>query len=353
MSKKGILLTTLLLALIGFIALLSPSLLTQHNAPQQRILFSDNDFYHTTIELQVVEEPIHPIPKLKPLSTPLKQRVDLGRRLFNDPRLSGNGEISCSTCHNLAIGGHDPRGISIGIRGTVLRRNTPTVLNSAFNATQFWDGRAKTLFEQAAHPMLNPEEMGASWESVLQRLKADPEMVKQFSIYPDGITARNIQDAIALFERTLITPDSPFDRYLKGEEQALSTIEKEGYALFKSLGCISCHQGRNVGGTLFQRIGVYATDTQLQQLEESDQGRFEVTGDPTDRLVFKVPSLRNVALTAPYFHNGSRTTLEQAVADMGRLQLGQKLSSEQIEKLTAFLHTLTGEGASHAPGADS
>jgi cytochrome c peroxidase len=207
---------------------------------------------------------------------------------------------------------------------------------------QFWDGRTKDLFEQAAHPILNPQEMGGEWKTIIEHLRSDSDMVTLFSIYPQGITATNIQDAIALFERTLITPDSPFDLYLQGDQDALSKVQKEGYKLFKSLGCISCHQGRNVGGTLFQRIGVYATETQLSQLQEQDQGRFEITGNKQDRLIFKVPSLRNITRTAPYFHNGSRTTLEDAVSDMGRLQLGQELSKQQIEKLIQFLESLTG-----------
>ena len=304
--------------------------------------FSDRDFYQTQSNVEHLDS-LHPIPYLKQLTPGLQARVNLGRQLFHDARLSGNGEISCSTCHQLEHGGHDPRTNPVGISQRTLRRNTPTVYNAAFNIAQFWDGRAEDLTQQAAIPVLHPDEMGGDWVSITHRLRSDPEMVRAFSIYPQGIREETIVDAIALYERTLITANSPLDRYLRGADDALNKTELEGYELFKTLGCISCHQGKNLGSNLFQKIGVYANDQQLASLSSLDQGRFEVTGEEKDRLVFKVPSLRNVALTAPYFHDGSRATLKDAVYDMGQLQLGITLSPEQIDKITAFLHTLTGK----------
>ncbi len=345
------LLVIALLVLIGMTAQRWAGTLSEHEHPHQLQTFSDADFYNYPDEVFVARsEPIHPIPQLKPVLAPaLQQRVNLGRKLFHDPRLSGNNTLSCATCHQLASGGADPRGISIGITGEPLRRNSPTVYNATFNAHQFWDGRVETLLEQADKPITHPQEMGANWPLILQRLQQDPALVEAFAIYPQGITQETILDAIVLFERTLVTPNSPFDRYLLGDEDALTQKQKQGYALFKNLGCISCHQGRNLGSNLFQRIGVYATHQQLSNIQLEDQGRFEVTGNTEDLLLFKVPTLRNIALTAPYFHDGSRLTLESAIHDMGALQLGKILSTQQIEQITQFLHSLTGELTGAAP----
>lgn len=331
-----------LLALTGVIAQHWMTNLSDQDRPVPLRQFSDDDFYQHQPRAEILDS-LHPLPLLKPLAPELQDRVDLGRQLFHDPRLSGDGKISCSTCHQLSHGGHDPRENPFGISNRPLRRDTPSVYNAAFNIAQFWDGRAKTLAEQAAVPILNPEEMGGNWDHILAQLRSDPVMKQAFSVYPQGIQAETITDAIALYERTLITSNSPLDRYLRGDKQALNKAELEGYELFKSLGCISCHQGQNLGSNLFQKIGVYATDQQLKALEEEDQGRYEVTKEAEDRLVFKVPSLRNVALTPPYFHNGSRKTLEEAVRDMGKLQLGITLTTEQVDQITLFLHTLTGE----------
>ncbi len=222
--------------------------------------------------------------------------------------------------------------------------NAPTVFNSAYSLAQLWDGRAATLEEQAAGPVHNPLEMASNWPQVLERLGQDAALVSAFqSAYRSGLTAENIADAIASFERSLVTLDSPFDRYLRGERDALNMIEIEGYQRFREFGCTSCHQGMLVGGNMYQKFGVLKDYFVGRQLSQADLGRYNVTGRDEDRHVFKVPSLRNIALTAPYFHDGSAATLAQAVAVMGRHQLGRELSSQDVEFIVAFLNTLTGQ----------
>ncbi len=221
-------------------------------ATDKLVQYGDELFYRSAGE-QKVASPISPIPLLKTLPPELQQKVALGRALFADVRLSGKQNVACISCHLIAIGGHDPRGISPSADDKPLPRNTPTVLNAAFNLSQFWDGRAPTLFEQVQGPLLSGKEMDGKIEEIIPRLQSDPEMVQQFSIYPQGITLETISDAISLYERTLITPNSPFDRYLLGEENAINETQKQGYALFVQRGCISCHQGRNVGGGISTR----------------------------------------------------------------------------------------------------
>ena len=288
-------------------------------------------------------EPITPLPDSIPGLDPKK--VALGNALFHETRLSHDNTIACATCHRLQQGGIDGRQYPIGIKGQVAETNVPTVFNSAFNFRQFWNGRAATLEDQAAEVILNPLEMGSSWVEVMAKLKQDAGYAASFSqIYDNGITPGNIVDAIATFERTLITPNARFDKYLKGDAQAITAYELAGYKLFKSYGCISCHQGRNIGGNFYEKLGVmrdYFTDG--YNITEADQGRYAITKNPEDMHKFKVPSLRNVALTAPYFHNGTVKTLEQAVATMGKYQLGLSLPEEDVASITAFLRTLTGE----------
>lgn len=271
--------------------------------------------------------------------------VALGEKLFHETRLSGDGSISCATCHEIAKGGDDGRERGVGIGGRVGTVNVPTVLNSGNNFAQFWDGRAKTLEEQIDGPVLDAAEMGGNWEKALAALRTDSEYRTEFgSAFSDGITVPNVKSAIAAFERTLTTPKSRFDRWLKGEAAALSSAELAGYELFKSVGCIACHQGRNVGGNMFQRFGVmgdYFRDR--GGIGKADWGRFNVTGEEADRFVFKVPSLRNVELTAPYFHDGSAKTLPDAVRVMARYQLGRRLVDAEVESLVTFLKSLTGQ----------
>jgi cytochrome c peroxidase len=290
------------------------------------------------------EEPIFPIPRGQPQSLDAR-KVALGNKLFHEPVLSRDNSISCASCHPLDRGGMDSRPRSIGINGQQGDVNAPTVFNSAFNFAQFWDGRASTMEEQIDGPVLSAVEMGSTWDEILKKLSDTPGYVAAFKdIYADGVQSQNVKNAIAEFERSLTTLDSRFDRYLRGDPFALTPDEKSGYLKFKSYGCISCHQGMNIGANLFQRMGVigdYFADR--GNLTKADLGRFNVTGREEDRHVFKVPSLRNVAVTAPYFHDSSAQTLEDAVAVMAKYQLGRPLPPKDMEDIVKFLRTLTGE----------
>jgi cytochrome c peroxidase len=287
-------------------------------------------------------EPIRPIPLNVAVNI---QKAALGRRLFHDPALSSDRKVSCASCHDLSRGGTDQRKFSTGVEGMSGSINAPTVFNSAGNFRQFWDGRAATLEEQIDGPIHSNVEMGSAWKQVVPTLQAAPGYMAAFqAIYSDGIQPANIKDALAEFERTLITPNSRFDKFLRGDDTALTAPEKEGYRKFKSYGCVSCHQGMNVGGNMFATLG--AMDDYFMDrgnVTKEDYGRFNVTGKEDDRFVFKVPSLRNVALTAPYLHDGSAKTLDRAVAIMGRYQLGRHIPREDLELIVKFLETLTGE----------
>ncbi|WP_434595797.1 c-type cytochrome [Pseudomonas sp. R4-83] len=285
---------------------------------------------------------------LKPLPTATRQspeRVALGRQLFHDPRLSVNNTLSCASCHQLEKSGADDRARSLGFDGLPVAVNTPTVFNASLNFRQFWDGRVETLEEQTDVVITSPHEMGSDWASVVKRIGADADYRHKFAaIYPDGVTKTNIQRSLAAFERTLLTPGSRFDQYLLGDTAAISYEEKQGYQRFKEYGCIACHQGANIGGNMFQKFGVFGDYlADRGRVTEADQGRFNVTGDEADRSVFKVPSLRNVALTAPYFHDGSAPTLERAVDVMFQYQLGRMPSAEDKSLIVLFLKTLSGQ----------
>lgn len=284
--------------------------------------------------------PILPLPVL---DLPV-ERVALGRRLFEDKRLSADNTVACVSCHDYARGGADGRRFALGIGGAVGSINTPTVFNSGLSFVLFWDGRAANLEEQAAGPIHNPIEMGSNWAEVLARLGQDETFVREFTLaYPDGLTAANIADAVATFERSLVTVNSRFDRYLQGHREVLTELEVEGYRRFRELGCVSCHQGALIGGNMYQKFGVLGDYFSGRPLNKSDLGRYNVTQREEDRHVFKVPSLRNVVLTAPYFHDGSAPTLDKAVRVMGRYQLGRELSDQDVQALVAFLGTLNGE----------
>lgn len=281
---------------------------------------------------------VPPPPDLPPV------KVALGERLFRDPRLSGDQTLACAGCHDLARGGVDRLPVSIGVAGGKGGINAPTVFNAALNFVQFWDGRAATLEEQAAGPIHSELEMASDWARILPRLRADSEYVRAFdAAYPDGITSANVLDAIASFERTLVTPNSRFDRYLNGEPAMLTADELEGYQRFREYGCTSCHQGRLLGANMYQKFGAVRDYYLDRPTTKADLGRYNVTGRDEDRHVFKVPSLRNVAVTAPYFHDASATTLEQAVVLAGRHQLGRDLGQRDVTLIVAFLRTLTGE----------
>ncbi len=273
------------------------------------------------------------------------EKVALGESLFKDPRLSENDTVSCASCHNFQLGGADGLANSIGMNGALSTVNAPTVFNSGFNFVQFWDGRAASLEEQIEGPINNPKEMGSNWQQVIHKLNQDKKLASQFrQIYTEGISADNIKDAIATFERSLITPNSRFDQFLRGNKTALSEQAKNGYMLFQHYGCASCHQGINLGGNMFEKMGLlgdYFADRGNET--EADVGRFKETRNPEHMHEFKVPGLRNVARTAPYFHDAHAQTLQQAVAIMARYQLGRNLSASEIADICAFLESLTGE----------
>lgn len=287
-------------------------------------------------------EPIQPIEAINHLNP---QKIDLGQKLFEDKRLSHDNQVSCASCHNLKTGGTDRKMRSIGIHGAVGIISAPTVLNSGFNFSQFWDGRAATLEKQIDDPVQSSIEMGSTWPEVVEKLKASPEYVHDFRrIYNDDIQSEHVKDAIAEYERSLSTPNSRFDRYLRHDPNALTARELQGYKLFKSFGCASCHQGMNAGGNMYQKLGVMAPYfSDRGRITKADLGRFNVTGDTRDMYMFKVPSLRNVELTPPYFHDGNAATLPAAVRMMAKYQLGRHLTDPEVDLMVEFLKTLTGE----------
>lgn len=269
------------------------------------------------------------------------EKVELGKKLWFDPRLSMSGFISCNSCHNLSMGGSDNLPTSIGHNWQEGPINSPTVLNSSLFVAQFWDGRAANLQEQAAGPIANPMEMASNHALAVDVIASIPQYREEFArIYgSEEITIDGITDAIAVFEETLVTPNSRFDQWLKGDDDAITEQELAGYNTFKSIGCVACHNGPAAGGTSFQRMGVI----EPYQTTNPAEGRVAVTGVDADRFNFKVPSLRNVELTYPYFHDGAYWTLEEATDIMARLQLGRQLEEEDINNVVAFMKTLTGD----------
>lgn len=290
-----------------------------------------------------------PIPLTAPTlpanaATPAK--VALGRMLYFDPRLSASHAISCNSCHNVGLGGVDAQETSIGHRWQRGGRNAPSVLNAVYATAQFWDGRAKDLEAQAGGPVVNPIEMASPTEHVAEQLSAIPGYIKAFKAAFPGegnpVTLVNAQKAIAVFEATLITPNAPFDRYLRGQDSALSVQQKRGLRTFMDKGCAACHNGINIGDGMYAPFGVVEKPG-ADLLPPGDKGRFEVTKTASDQYVFKVPTLRNIALTAPYFHSGKCWDLREAVAVMGSSQLGAHLATNEIDDVVAFLESLTGE----------
>ncbi|WP_198244614.1 cytochrome-c peroxidase [methane-oxidizing endosymbiont of Gigantopelta aegis] len=276
------------------------------------------------------------------------EKVALGKMLYHDPRLSSSGTVSCASCHNTMLGGEDNRGGSVGVGGQVGGRSAPTVWNAAFNKVQFWDGRAASLEEQAAGPVTNPIEMGMkSWDEVVKRLKSIEGYQQAFekAFGKDSISKDTATKAIAAYERTLITPNSAFDRYVKGDKSAMTEQQVRGMNKAVELGCTGCHSGPAFNGPgMFQKFPVNKNGYfEAQYGFSDDKGRAEVTGKKEDEHLWKVPTLRNVALTAPYFHNGKVKTLEKAVWLMGKLQLDKDLSEEDVADIVAFLNALTGE----------
>ncbi|MGV0954110.1 MAG: cytochrome c peroxidase [Fluviibacter sp.] len=284
------------------------------------------------------DEPIQPINAPNVANPAL---VQLGMELYFDPRLSKSGFISCNSCHNLSMGGTDNLKTSIGHKWNQGPINAPTVLNSSLNVAQFWDGRAADLKAQAGGPIANPGEMGFTHELAVHTLETIPGYVAEFKkvFGTDKITIDEVTKAIAAFEETLVTPNSRFDQWLKGDKNALTSQEVKGYELFKDSGCVACHNGPAVGGNSFQKMGVVAPYKGDNKLD----GRAAVTGKDADRFNFKVPTLRNIEMTYPYFHDGEAKTLSQAVEIMGRIQLGKNFTKEENADIVAFLKSLTGD----------
>jgi len=287
-------------------------------------------------------EPILPIPLKTEVDT---HKAKLGEKLFFDTRLSSNNQVACASCHQLDAGGDD--NVAMGLSTITDQHiiNTPSIFNAQYNFRQNWDGSVKTLEEQIDMVLNNPHELDNNWTDVIIALSKDDSLTKDFhTIYQDGITKDNIINALVEFEKTLTTPNSRFDKYLRKEDVILSEKEIKGYLIFKELGCISCHQGVNVGGNLYQKFGVfYNYIAERGDIKKSDYGRMNRTNRQMDAFVFKVPSLRNIAVTAPYLHDGSAKTIEEAISIMGKTQLGRTLSRNEIHLIKSFLYTLTGE----------
>jgi cytochrome c peroxidase len=283
-------------------------------------------------------EPIQPIVRTPPTDS---RMVELGKKLFFDPRLSKSGFISCNSCHNLSMGGTDNVRSSIGHQWHEGPINAPTVLNASFNVAQFWDGRAADLKAQAGGPIANPGEMGFSHEMAIDVLRSIPQYVDEFNrVFKKApLDIEQVTQAIAEFEQTLVTPNSRFDKWLQGDANALSAQELAGYQLFKGSGCVACHNGAAVGGNSFQKMGLVSPF----KSNSTALGRYEVTKQEADKYYFKVPTLRNIELTYPYFHDGSAATLHDAVEVMGQVQLGRNFTTDENDKIVAFLKTLTGD----------
>ena len=313
-------------------------------------------FFLLTVGSMVFAEaqplPAVPIPKDNPQSA---AKISLGKQLFFDPRLSLDGTVSCNSCHNVMGSGTDNRPNSIGVGGKAGGRSSPTVWNSAYLSAQFWDGREPTLEAQAKGPLTNPIEMAMpNHDAVMARVKKIPGYVEQFNKVfggKDAVTIDNLAKAIASYERTLVTPNSPFDKFLKGNKGAISAKAKKGYQLVTEVGCMSCHMGPNfagpplpVGTGFFQKFPVYENSAFVAKYHlKEDAGRAEHTKKDEDRGFWRVPTWRNVAVTAPYFHNGAVKTLDEAVRVMAETQLNKQLTPDQVGEIVAFLETLTGE----------
>ena len=302
------------------------------------------EYYADGVEGERAGEPVRPI--AEPTNIDARKAL-LGYALYHDARLSVDNTVSCASCHGLSTAGVDNKQYSEGVEGQKGGVNAPTTYNAVYNFVQFWDGRAGTLAEQAAGPPLNPVEMAStSFDEIVAKLEKDRAFAAAFeAVYPDGLNQTNITNAIEEFERTLVTPNSAFDKWLKGDDTALTEEELRGYELFKKYDCATCHVGANLGGESYELMGLrrhYFAERGLP-LTEEDNGRYKQTMEERDRHRFKVPGLRNVELTWPYYHDGTRATLSEAVADMAIYQSGVELTEDENAAIVAFLRTLTGE----------
>ncbi len=285
-------------------------------------------------------EPILPIPRVTGLDP---AKIALGERLFHDVRLSRRQARSCATCHRVDRGGDDGRPRSLAADGRAYPRNTPTIFNVALNTRYHWDGHQRTLEAASESALLSPDKMSANWPDLLAELRNAADDVAAFrESYHEGPTREHVLDALVVYQRSLLTPDARFDQYLRGRSDALTAAEKRGYQLFKAYGCATCHQGVNAGGNMFQKFGIFPNGGTARNHDADDPGRFAITGMARDQRVFRVPSLRNVGVTAPYYHDGRIETLADAVDLMAQRQLGKVLEAEEIDLIVQFLHTLTG-----------
>jgi len=293
---------------------------------------------HTTPD----PEPISPVAEANVVDV---AKIALGEALFHDRSLSRGNVVACVSCHQLDQGGADQHESPMGIDGRLLDFNSPTIFNAALNFRLNWRGNFRTLEEQNEAVLIDPRVMGTNWDELLTKLRADPNHVGAFvAVYGAPPERTTVLDALAAFQRSLVTANARFDRYLRGERSAITAEEERGYRLFKAYGCIACHQGRNVGGNLFQQFGIFSDPfADKPRITEADLGRFTVTRQVADLYVFRVPSLRNVAVTAPYFHDGRTPSLPQAVEVMARKQLGRELPQQDVQSIVTFLRTLTGE----------
>lgn len=294
-------------------------------------------------KLSFAKEPITPIVTPSHLN---KEKIALGRALFFDERLSKNNEISCASCHQLTTNGADNKALSDGVEGQKTSTKTPTVYNAVFNIRQTWSGARIDLLDQVDAPITNPKEHGTTWATVIAKLSADKELAAKFKrIYHSPISKQNIQHAIAEFEQSLVTVNAPFDRWLQGDQNAIDSKTKQGYQLFKRYGCISCHQGTNVGGNMFSKIGHFGDYFQDRggKITETDLGRYIVTNNHYDKHVFKVPSLRLSSLQTHFFHDGSQNDLSDAIRVMAKYQLGRAIPEQDIQSIRAFLTSLVGQ----------
>lgn len=307
----------------------------------------DDRDYQTMLRLQqltqgIYRDAVRPLPR-GALVDP--EKLALGGKLFNDPKLSIDGNRACATCHSLSKGGSDHLRHPVGRNGEDGTLKSPSIFNTAYNYLHFSDGRAQTLEDQVRISLTDPVQNGATLDNVVKYVQADPGYRADFTrVYQQRADEAAIIDALASFERSLITPDASFDRYLRGESTALDAAQIRGYQRFQSYGCISCHQGVNLGGNMFEKMGVMNDYfSGRQDIRRVDFGRFNLTGQPEDRHSFRVPSLRNVALNAPYFHDGSVPTLRNAVQLMSYYQLGRDIRGQDLEDILSFLETLNGE----------
>ncbi|MGF1705568.1 cytochrome-c peroxidase [Enterovibrio baiacu] len=332
--------------LIGFLSLaiiigLSSIFWPTHSLSDEHGHGHDTDNHGTSSEVNYRSQTalVFPIQEHGDFDLPL---IKVGWTLFRDKGLSSNNSVSCESCHNLQTNGAANTAVSVGVGGAGAR-NSLTVFNAALNYRFFWDGRTNTLKKQMDGPVHAPLELASSWAAIVEYVASSPEyetLFEEAEILP--ISADSIRHALVAFQESLLTPHSPFDRYLNGDQYAIDSPAKKGWMAFQELGCINCHQGQNIGGSLMQRFGYYDSETKdTSSASNLDTGRFQMTQNDADKYLFRVASLRNVADTPPYFHDGRTNSLEEAIEIMANIQLGQSLDQSVISDLSAFLHALS------------